>query len=727
MYDGQAFCDLEVEKFLFACLKILSCCPKDPQLLQPALTPSSPYLCSQFIWKLAPEFPDPPLSLINWWLNSEGPSCGYTEGFGILAHPNDVNGLNWQIIPLSNESFKEHFLQSISLYFYAGPNGGPLIFPINPHKPADSWFYYISTIAHPIASELSAILPIKQSSTSILDLNADPKLAEGSSLLKKRNPHASLTLDFVHKRMKIFSAPPIQKRLGRQPLRSLHGAMSALSWNCRGFIKASAVQRCKRLALTHNPDFLYLSETKISVNSVARSLDALGYLNYVGTDAICTGGRTFVGWKKNMNVSVADLSMYFCHLKVNATNAFPLYYITFIYGPPEQCNRHLLWTWIKNNAQHMHHPWLLMGDFNQILDKGDKLSSNGSSSGMNLFKESMDESGLLNIKHQGPTFTWTNKRKGHLECLERIDLAFCNLQWSSIFPCTFIQHLGIAASDHSPILLHTKPHFQKSKLRKFEKMWYHFPYCTKIIDTSWSQSSRGSPGFTLHCKLTSTLSALLSWSKTQIGNLPAKIKQGEDLIQSLSSGIHSDTPPSSQLNSALEEARNNLEFLYECENSFWEQRAKINWKVHGARNTKFFHVIVNKRFNRNLIHNIQNYAGIWIDDPVEIKNMTFSYYSTMFNQETPDPSCLQELWSFPIPEHGFLLLFHRLLLLPPQDTEIEQAVFSLPKDSAPGSDGFHASFYQQNWPLVKKDTIAAVNHIWHSESILSAFDKPSSP
>ena len=35
--------------------------------------------------------------------------------------------------------------------------------------------------------------------------------------------------------------------------------------------------------------------------------------------------------------------------------------------------------------------------------------------------------------------------------------------------------------------------------------------------------------------------------------------------------------------------------------------------------------------------------------------------------------------------------------------EVQEAVFSLPKNSAPGPDGFHAEFFQKNWNLVHKD------------------------
>lgn len=174
-------------------------------------------------------------------------------------------------------------------------------------------------------------------------------------------------------------------------------------------------------------------------------------------------------------------------------------------------------------------------------------------------------------------------------------------------------------------------------------------------------------------------------------------------------------------NSAIEDVRNELEFLYECENSFWEQRAKIKWKTEGERNTRYFHAIVNKRYNQNLIHNLQKDDGTWTDNEEEIKHLAYSYYSRLFNQDTPDPTCLQELWAFPIPEIDDN--DQAKLVSPLSVEEIAQAVFSLPKDSAPGSDGFHANFYQQNWELVKPDVVATVNNFWHSERLLSSFNK----
>lgn len=55
--------------------------------------------------------------------------------------------------------------------------------------------------------------------------------------------------------------------------------------------------------------------------------------------------------------------------------------------------------------------------------------------------------------------------------------------------------------------------------------------------------------------------------------------------------------------------------------------------------------------------------------------------------------------------------------------EIRLAVFSLPSDSAPGCDGYHAHFFQRNWLLVQNDLFSAVQGFWNSEFLLTAYNK----
>lgn len=55
--------------------------------------------------------------------------------------------------------------------------------------------------------------------------------------------------------------------------------------------------------------------------------------------------------------------------------------------------------------------------------------------------------------------------------------------------------------------------------------------------------------------------------------------------------------------------------------------------------------------------------------------------------------------------------------------EIKEVVVSLPKDSASGPDGFHASFCQKHCKMVRYDLLKMVTSTWKIEKILWEFNE----
>ena len=78
----------------------------------------------------------------------------------------------------------------------------------------------------------------------------------------------------------------------------------------------------------------------------------------------------------------------------------------------------------------MRDPWLLIGDFNEILSPNDKLSSAGSSSGMSSFLQCVESAQLLSITQKGASFTWSNNRKEDWLVMEKLDRALSNTVWT---------------------------------------------------------------------------------------------------------------------------------------------------------------------------------------------------------------------------------------------------------------------------------------------------------
>ncbi|GJS40226.1 hypothetical protein Tco_0565269 [Tanacetum coccineum] len=67
------------------------------------------------------------------------------------------------------------------------------------------------------------------------------------------------------------------------------------------------------------------------------------------------------------------------------------------------------------------------------------------------------------------------------------------------------------------------------------------------------------------------------------------------------------------------------------ESTDFSQKAKIKWGIEADENTKFYHTIVNKKRRYLSIQGIKA-DGIWIDDPIRIKDAFHSFYNQKFQK-----------------------------------------------------------------------------------------------
>ncbi|WRX15954.1 Endonuclease/exonuclease/phosphatase - like 5 [Theobroma cacao] len=94
-------------------------------------------------------------------------------------------------------------------------------------------------------------------------------------------------------------------------------------------------------------------------------------------------------------------------------------------------------------------PWLVVGDFNVILSRDERLSGTDPHTGaMEDFATALFDCGLLDAGFEGNKFTWTNS---HM--FQRLDRVVYNSQWGSQFTTTRIHHLNRDGSDHCPLLI----------------------------------------------------------------------------------------------------------------------------------------------------------------------------------------------------------------------------------------------------------------------------------
>jgi endonuclease/exonuclease/phosphatase family metal-dependent hydrolase len=139
---------------------------------------------------------------------------------------------------------------------------------------------------------------------------------------------------------------------------------------------------------------------------------------------------------------------------------------TGFYGYPKVIDRHLSWSLLKLLAQKSTLPWLLGGDFNEVLAGHEKWGgSSRNPRQINNFSEVVNFCSLQSIHSLGPQFTWRGIRHGD-EILVRLDRFLSSSSWSDCFPASKAVNLKPSCSDHLPILIEIREFNPRKKRKK---------------------------------------------------------------------------------------------------------------------------------------------------------------------------------------------------------------------------------------------------------------------
>lgn len=136
-----------------------------------------------------------------------------------------------------------------------------------------------------------------------------------------------------------------------------------------------------------------------------------------------------------------------------------------------------------------------------------------------------------------------------------------------------------------------------------------------------------------------------------------------------------------------------------------KQKAKISWLKHGDENTSVFHQSIKQR----AIHNRANMICLndaIIIDPQQIQDAFYKFYSHLFyiKMDNKKRTHLGIAQSGPRIDQRQ----QNLLNLSFSNTEIKDAIWSIPDGKASKLDGFNIKFYKAYWEIVGPDVIAAV-------------------
>ncbi|XP_072080979.1 uncharacterized protein [Arachis hypogaea] len=366
---------------------------------------------------------------------------------------------------------------------------------------------------------------------------------------------------------------------------------------------------------------------------VERTLRACRFESWRIVSLIGVAGGLVLAWKEGVEVQIVSKKEYYIAVTVKDLSNGLNWGLIGVYLNTNEQVRAGQFQELSATIQQMQNEMIVMGDFNAIVSqeekRGEGLKSWSSISNFNNF---IDGSSLMDLGMVVRNFTWSNKRRGEKQILERLDRVLVSNSWLHTFPTNTVTRIQENGSDHAPLLLDTSPQIEKSKRRfKFQQRWCGVEVIRGVITEAWNSYFEGSAMFVLAQKLKLCRHRLVQWQQISKFNSKAYIEEILKKLEELrETGINGGIE--------VEELENMLEDTYGREESYWKEKSRIKWLKEGDNNTKFFHQSFQSWVRRNKIWKLEWNDGSFATSRADIALVAEEYFRDIFSStNSTDP------------------------------------------------------------------------------------------
>ncbi|XP_050231894.1 uncharacterized protein LOC126680759 [Mercurialis annua] len=492
--------------------------------------------------------------------------------------------------------------------------------------------------------------------------------------------------------------------------------MITLCWNVQGMGSPRTFKSLSEHVNKIKPNIVFLMETRSTTAKMELFRQKLNMASCFSIDCEGKSGGLALLWQCTGSVSIKSYSKFHIDCLIEEKNV--LWRFTGIYGNPIASQRVHTWTLLNRLNDLYDVPWLVGGDFNEILCQEEKVGGLLKPQYlMNNFKEALES---CNLKDSGDVtlgFSWWCKR-GDTIIKERLDRFVHNLNWQLCFPNYCCYHLQFGGSDHCPIVMMNSTRRNKDGHKRRRNTRFHFEevWCKKadfheFVREVWDSGGEMSSPCLLPTRLKNCAQAFGRWGKKQFGDLQDSIVIKKNKLNALLAS--NDLVPVEQIKSVESE----LNDLLWQEEVAWRQRSRVSWLAHGDKNTKFFHRKASARLKRNAIEGLFNKDGVWKDDEKGMEAVIQDYFSELFKSSNPSEEDLEKVLKHVSPTVS--RESNSMLCSSFTKNDITQALKEMSPTKAPGEDGFPALFYQRYWQIIGEDISKVCLQILNNNALIS--------
>ncbi|KAJ4906795.1 Uncharacterized protein Rs2_10453 [Raphanus sativus] len=441
--------------------------------------------------------------------------------------------------------------------------------------------------------------------------------------------------------------------------------------------------------------------------------------HYLSNHSSDEDGRIVLIWKDPAKVTVISQSRQMITCELQLPNCQPIIY-SAIYASNLSEERTDLWVELLNQHSALAldtKPWMIGGDFNQILRHYEHSSfcHMRHSSQMFQFRDSLLQLGVFDLRYYGPVHTWTNKCDT-APVAKKLDRCLINSECLTSFPNATANFLPPAPSDHTPCLIDLAFHLPKAGTQPFRFLNYltKHPSFLEVVINAWLLAGNVSANLASLCwKLKNIKTSLKTLNKENFSSIQQRVSESYRLLQLAQVQALADPTP---LTFAEEQDLNlKWQFLRQIEECFFLQKSRINWLREGDLKTTYFHRVCQVRASFNAIRSFLLLSGVTITDPLQMSAHAISHFQAVLG-----PAQLPLLWYTPTEWFCSLTPFrcsqqqtNSFLLMPSAD-EITKLMFSLNPNKAPGPDGLTSKFFTASWSLLGSECINSLQEFFNS-------------